>query len=261
LLEEVRMLSNLEATNSKLLQIILVGQPELRATLAVPGLRQLRQRISINCHLKALSRSELELYICHRLEVAGNPEAVHFSPDSLDAVFRYSRGIPRLINIICDFLMLSAFAEETTSITLEMIQEVIGDLDFENYYWTVAADEQCMGEDNNFLPIADSFQAGSELHRFFSDISRRIELIEQNIAAPLQASLKEQKDRFDSFQSSITSHITETKAHFLDLNRKLERLRNAEKVHEQGKIHETPKINFGRRFLVFGDDPTSSHSE
>lgn len=96
LLEEVRMLSNLEASTSKLLQIILVGQPELRSILAAPELRQLRQRININCHLQALSRVEVEHYITRRLDVAGNSSAVHFSPESLDAVFCYSRGIPRL---------------------------------------------------------------------------------------------------------------------------------------------------------------------
>ena len=109
LLEEVRMLSNLEASNCKLLQIILVGQPELRTTLAAPELRQLRQRININCHLQALNREEIEQYITRRLEVAGNSSAVHFSPESLEVIFRYSRGIPRLINIICDFLMFLAF--------------------------------------------------------------------------------------------------------------------------------------------------------
>src|ERR1039457_4380137 len=139
LLEEVRMLSNLEAANCKLLQIILVGQPELRSILAAPELRQLRQRININCQLHALNRNETEQYITRRLEVAGNSSAVNFSPESLDAVFRYSRGIPRLINIICDFLMLSAFADETTFLSLEMVNDVIGDLDFENYYWMADA--------------------------------------------------------------------------------------------------------------------------
>ena len=135
LLEEVRMLSNLESSDSKLLQIILVGQPELRTVLSSPELRQLRQRIGISCHLQALSREEAELYIRHRLEIAGNAEAVEFSSESLDVVFRYSRGIPRLINIICDFLLLSAFAEETRTISVELVRDIIGDLDFDNQFW------------------------------------------------------------------------------------------------------------------------------
>jgi len=135
LLEEIRMLSNLECATGKLLQIILVGQPELRETLAAPELLQLRQRISINCHLKALSREEMAHYVCHRMEVAGNRDALVFPPATLDLVYQYSRGIPRLINIICDFLMLSAFAEEVREITVEMARDVVGDLDFEQHFW------------------------------------------------------------------------------------------------------------------------------
>jgi general secretion pathway protein A len=135
LLEEIRMLSNLESSHSKLLQIILVGQPELRDTLAAPELLQLRQRISINCHLKALSREEMAEYIVHRMRVAGNAEALTFPVGTLDLVFQYSRGIPRLVNIICDFLMLSAFAEELTCVSLEMARDVVGDLDFDNHFW------------------------------------------------------------------------------------------------------------------------------
>jgi len=135
LLEEIRMLSNLESSHSKLLQIVLVGQPELRQTLAAPQLLQLRQRISINCHLKALSREEMPEYIVHRMTVAGNGQALNFPGGTLDMVYQYSRGIPRLVNIICDFLMLSAFAEEASTVSTEMAHEVLGDLDFDNHFW------------------------------------------------------------------------------------------------------------------------------
>jgi len=141
LLEEVRMLSNLETDTSKLLQIILVGQPELRKTLAQPELRQLRQRISISCHLMPLSRQETEDYIFHRLEIAGNRNAVSFDEGSIDIIYSFSRGIPRLVNIICDFLMLSAFAEETKRMTRELVQEVIGEIEIEDAYWNGLAPE------------------------------------------------------------------------------------------------------------------------
>lgn len=137
LLEEIRMLSNLESAQSKLLQIVLVGQPELRRTLAAPELMQLRQRISINCHLKALSREEMAEYIVHRMAVAGNSEALTFVPETLDMIYKYSRGIPRLVNIICDFLMLSAFAEEVDTVSLDMARDVVGDLDFDNHFWGI----------------------------------------------------------------------------------------------------------------------------
>jgi len=135
LLEDIRMLSNLESCEGKLLQIILVGQPELRDTLGRPELLQLRQRISINCHLKALSLEEMSEYIVHRMTVAGNGEALNFPPGTLDLIYQFSRGIPRLVNIICDFLMLSAFAEEASVASPEMARDVLGDLEFEQHFW------------------------------------------------------------------------------------------------------------------------------
>ena len=135
LLEEIRMLSNLETDNAKLLQIILVGQPELRKTLASATLVQLRQRISINCHIQPLTCTEIEQYILHRLEKAGDREAACFSQETINIIFTYSRGIPRLINIICDFILLAAFAEETRVIDVALVQDIIGDLDFEYHYW------------------------------------------------------------------------------------------------------------------------------
>ena len=134
-LEEIRMLSNLETDSAKLLQIILVGQPELRQTLALPELLQLRQRISCYCHIRPLMQEEIEQYILHRLEIAGNRQALIISHEVMGIIWRYSKGIPRLINIICDFLLLSAFAEEMKEVTPELAREVISDLDFNNQFW------------------------------------------------------------------------------------------------------------------------------
>ncbi|BCR05285.1 ATPase [Desulfuromonas versatilis] len=127
-LEEIRLLSNLEADSFKLIQIILVGQPELKKVLSRNELRQLRQRISINCHLDSLSRQETEDYVYHRLETAGNRAALDWQKGTFDALFNYSGGIPRLINVFCDFVLLAAFVEETRQLTLAMVEEVIGDV-------------------------------------------------------------------------------------------------------------------------------------
>jgi putative secretion ATPase (PEP-CTERM system associated) len=131
LLEETRMLSNLETDNAKLLHIMLIGQPELRETLALPGLRQLRQRINISCHLNPLSREEIYEYILHRLEVAGNREAIDFSNGVIEVIFRFSHGIPRLINVICDFLLLAAHIDGTRRITSDMACDIVRDLQLE----------------------------------------------------------------------------------------------------------------------------------
>lgn len=245
LLEEVRMISNLEASDSKLLQIILVGQPELRTILSAPELRQLRQRININCHLQALSREETEFYITHRLDVAGNASAVHFEPESLDAIFRYSRGIPRLINIICDFLLFLAFAEETTSLTVEMVNDVIGDLDFENHYWM--ADGHNIIRDNGFSPAVGTSAPVPELHGMLAEISRRIESIEHNFTAPLNSALKDQDDRLVSLQATVTTHVTKTNSLILDLNRKMEEINNYLKSAEKGVVQERTKNDFDWR--------------
>ncbi|NLC71459.1 MAG: AAA family ATPase [Desulfuromonadaceae bacterium] len=127
-LEEIRLLSNLETATNKLVQIVLVGQPELKAMIARSELAQLRQRISIACHLSPLTRDEMEKYILHRLDVAGNREAIVFLPETFDIIFQYSGGTPRLVNIFCDFLLLSAFAEKRRELSVEMVQEVVGDV-------------------------------------------------------------------------------------------------------------------------------------
>jgi general secretion pathway protein A len=135
LLEEIRLLSNLETDKSKLLQIIMVGQPELRKILAKPELRALRQRITVSCHINPLTKRETEKYIYHRLTIAGNSEAVIFEDGDIDLIHNFSRGIPRLINIACDFLLVTAFMDKTKELSLDMVKDVISDLEKENRYW------------------------------------------------------------------------------------------------------------------------------
>jgi putative secretion ATPase (PEP-CTERM system associated) len=138
ILEEVRMLSNLETDRDKLLQIILVGQPELRDILAAPDLVQLRQRIQINCHLHPLNAGEVREYILFRLEKAGNRSALAFTDEAVEAVAAYTRGIPRLINILCDYIMIDAFSAQTRSVDVGAVRELATDLSFEEQYWTGA---------------------------------------------------------------------------------------------------------------------------
>ncbi len=107
-LEQIRLLTNLETNERKLLQIILVGQPELRDKLARPELKQLAQRIVARCHLEALSKADLFIYVNHRLGVARGKSDL-FSQDALNSLYVYSGGIPRLINIICDRALLGAY--------------------------------------------------------------------------------------------------------------------------------------------------------
>jgi len=221
LLEEIRMLSNLETDDAKLLQIILVGQPELRKTLAMPGLLQLRQRISIYCHIHPLTRHEVEEYILHRLEVAGNREAVRFSGESVDIIFTYSRGIPRLINIICDFLMLSAFAEETTDIDKELVQDIIGDLDFENLYWTNGLPES--SADSEIIPLkAEMIESESELAPLLREITKRLDGIENESMELRKMVNKEFDEKLNKFGNAFQAQAEETSDKIYELKRKID---------------------------------------
>ncbi len=138
LLEEIRLLSNLETDHAKLLQIILVGQPELRDRLCSPELIQLRQRILVHCHLLPLSAEESAGYILHRLELAGNRDAVAWLPGSLEIVHAAARGIPRLINILCDYILLDAFTSGGREISAQQLRDLLVHLDFEAQFWPEA---------------------------------------------------------------------------------------------------------------------------
>jgi general secretion pathway protein A len=128
-LEQIRILSNLETDKEKLLQIILVGQLELQALLRSPQLRQLDQRVSIRYELEPLDRDGVAAYIAHRLAIAGGTASVTFASDALDAVHRLSGGIPRLINLICDRALLAGFSVKTNRIVAEHVTHAADSLD------------------------------------------------------------------------------------------------------------------------------------
>lgn len=130
-LEEIRMLSNLETEKDKLIQIILVGQPQLKRKLEREDLEQFKQRIAVYYHLTSLDREETEEYIRHRLKVVSDGSVADlFSSRAYDSVFQYSCGIPRLINLICDSALLSGFVDETKRITDGIILEVVKERHF-----------------------------------------------------------------------------------------------------------------------------------
>ncbi|MDP8248252.1 MAG: AAA family ATPase [Candidatus Tritonobacter lacicola] len=128
-LEQIRLLSNLETDQEKLLQIVLVGQPQLRAKLASPSLAQLRQRISIRYHLNPLSKGETEGYIEHRLRVAGSRGSVLFEGAAVDGIYAFSRGIPRMINVVGDKALLAAFVLERRRVTAKMVKAGIDEIE------------------------------------------------------------------------------------------------------------------------------------
>jgi general secretion pathway protein A len=128
-LEQIRILSNLETDKEKLLQIVLVGQLNLKDLLRSPELRQLDQRVSIRYELKPLTRDETAAYVAHRLTIAGGGSVVSFAPRGLDLVHKYTGGIPRLINLVCDRALLGGYSARTNRITPEMVRAAAAGLD------------------------------------------------------------------------------------------------------------------------------------
>jgi general secretion pathway protein A len=126
-LEEVRMLSNLETETHKLIQIVLIGQPELKQKLGLNSLEQLRQRVAIYFHLSPLNFDDMKEYILHRLKVASQTNREYFTPEALQFIYQFSQGVPRLINQICDFALLTGYVDGVQIIDERIMQEVIGE--------------------------------------------------------------------------------------------------------------------------------------
>lgn len=250
ILEEIRMLSNLETDDAKLLQIILVGQPELRDHLAGAEMLQFRQRINVNCQLSPLSRVETENYVLHRLEVAGNRNAAIFSTEALDVVYKYSRGIPRLVNIICGFLMLSAFAEQTTVIDGKMAREIVGDLDFENQYWGDLIEPLTAHDSTSAVSHAPAMNGFEELTLLLRDIGTRLESLERESTKSSNAGLNQVLEQVTSLENAFRLHVDETDASLSEVRRFVERIRNINDNPATGSDNE--KVRPGLLRKMFG---------
>lgn len=129
LLEQVRLLSNLETDNRKLLQIVLMGQPELRDRLNNPKLRQLRQRITVRYHLLPLNRAEVTQYVQHRIHLCGGNGTPCFTNPALWRVYHYSQGIPRLVNAVCDKALLAGFVSQRERINFKLVNHAVRELE------------------------------------------------------------------------------------------------------------------------------------
>jgi type II secretory pathway predicted ATPase ExeA len=138
LLEEIRLLTNLETSSEKLVQIVLSGQPELEGKLRDPSVRQLRQRVSLWCKTQPLSSEETWAYIAERLRIAGASQPV-LSPEAVELVHCYSKGIPRVINLICDHAMISAYVEQIKLIPARIVESVSKELDLDQQPFVISS--------------------------------------------------------------------------------------------------------------------------
>jgi general secretion pathway protein A len=139
MLEEIRLLTNLETSTEKLLQIVLAGQPELEERLNQPDLRQLRQRIILWAKTRPLTLLETHGYVTERLRIAGNSAGEIFSSEAIEAISRYSNGIPRVINLLCEHALITAFVEQNKVIPEKIIREVARDFDLQENFSSASA--------------------------------------------------------------------------------------------------------------------------
>ncbi len=125
-IEELRLLSNINSEQDLVLQILLVGQPELRTTLAQPTMRQIAQRVASDCHLRPLDAAETAGYIAHRIGVVGGAGDL-FAASAIELIYARTRGVPRLVNQLCDYALVYAFAESRARVTAETVEQVLSD--------------------------------------------------------------------------------------------------------------------------------------
>jgi type II secretory pathway predicted ATPase ExeA len=123
-LEEIRMLTNLETSTEKLLQIVLSGQPELEEKLKLPQLRQLKQRITLRCKTAPLTKEQTHAYIAERLRIAGTSGEQIFSPEAMDTVHMYSLGIPRVVNLLCEHALINTYVEQERVVSPRIVEEI-----------------------------------------------------------------------------------------------------------------------------------------
>jgi general secretion pathway protein A len=131
MLEEIRLLTNLETSTEKLLQIVLAGQPELEQRLNQPDMRQLRQRITLRAKTRQLSLEETQAYIQERLRIAGADNPDIFSPEAVAAVHHYAHGIPRVTNLVCEHALISSFVDQRNPVTAEIVEEAARDFELD----------------------------------------------------------------------------------------------------------------------------------
>jgi type II secretory pathway predicted ATPase ExeA len=138
LLEEIRLLTNLETSSEKLLQIVLSGQPELEEKLRHPSVRQLRQRVSLWCRTQSLTESQTRAYVAERLRIAGASWPI-FTQEALSLIHRFSRGIPRIINLLCEHSLIVGYVEQSLEITPAIVEGVAVELELETQPFLISS--------------------------------------------------------------------------------------------------------------------------
>jgi putative secretion ATPase (PEP-CTERM system associated) len=219
-LEELRMLSNLETEKSKLLQIVLVGQPNLRDKLAAPELEQLRQRITVSYHLPPLDAEETGHYINHRLRRAALGAPLEFPREATDLIHARSRGVPRIINVICDAALVFGYAEERRTFDAPTIREVLTEL-----------------EDTGVLPARSPAAAAPAAPLAATAVREAAVPHAAAMAAPVQAAAREAEAR-----AAAAHDAAQTRIAALDERERMLRQRERELAEQRRVLAEEYRL-------------------
>jgi len=203
LLEEIRLLTDLETNNEKLMNLILVGQPELNETLDQPQLEQLTQRIRFRCHIGALNDKEMGEYIQHRLTVAGLEKEV-FTKQAMPSLFKYTGGIPRLINALCDVALICAYAEDSHRVNNKIVQIAVNELEwkpFNERYKDIDQDainrKLARNTDNKQLGIIEE-----KINKFISTQERHVDEM-KHLLMRLEVKIEAYEDKLTSLNKEV----------------------------------------------------------
>jgi len=212
-LEEIRMLAGLETRKEKILHVLLVGQPQLNETLDHPEMEQLVQRVKLRYHIRALSEQELGAYIGHRLSIVGATDRTLFSPATLPMIYKYTGGIPRLINTLCDTALTCAYADDLQEVTPDVVEAAATELQWPSFAERAekrrlkTAPSPAQGEETLDLReqspagIADRVKKLEERSIAFESIAKSLALIEKHLRSLVKRSpsesepARQQKDR------------------------------------------------------------------
>ena len=262
-MEEIRMLSNLESEKHHLLQMILVGQPELKHKLQRRELSQFAQRVTVSCHLNSLNKEEVDNYIRHRLHVAGavgtdnsgmrNPDI--FNHEAIAAIADYSHGIPRIINIICDTALVYGYADELKVIDEKAIEHVIRAREAGGIFSGIQQEEK---EGKSSLPLEDA--GFGPLENRLEEMERRIRLMEDVVGGMVQRVdylVKKKNDRDTTVLELFKMLKTNMESRF-SLLRQVDRLKKNQKTNpkeipqERNSSIVHPRLHFKKRDRLKG---------
>jgi len=252
LLEEVRMLSNLETDCSKLLQIILVGQPELRKLLDSPELMQLRQRIQVCCHLSPLTASETREYILNRLGKAGNRFAITLTDEAVALIHNYTRGIPRLINILCDYLLLDMCVNGKRILVPKEVEEIAEDLNFEERFWPAEKQPQSVRAGKSSVKAPRKFSPDRTPSKVLKQFEVRLSALEQNGLGNHASVLAELKGRILEVENTVSREREQVNATLTYVRGQMA-LYQAATVKADAETVAKSRRSWAVRFL-FGED-------